>query len=254
MPRFIKALIAALFTVTILYIEKAVFNTILLATPSNEEFLLLVGVITFSAAVAGWHTSRRRGWIALPLVIMMVTTAVWLPWMASFMIGPSPLGGAMPMKAPSEEEIREIVAKGALELCGLYRASEGVSVFRYSGSATSTNNVKCLFIILRPEPRHFYNIWYNATLEVHVEGGPYRWGGGSSTREVGLVQLVVNPHFWDRVAYGGFNTGYPKTERIAFEAVKVRYDDVTLPLVFFPDPGATVSFNITFTVVVKKGV
>jgi hypothetical protein len=122
--------------------------------PLIVNFLIYLAIPSIPLAVVGWFYKGRRRDRIMVAAAFLFAALVWIPWLGTY-------------SAPiSVDVLTEKAVSNGYEICGIYRATTEWNTFVYSDTLSKTK--RCMFILLRPEPRFNYGLRINQTTEIKL--------------------------------------------------------------------------------------
>jgi len=160
----LRAFTAVGLYLVLLFVEVLVLNFIFNRPPVIALYLpeqpLMLNILIYLAipsiplAVVGWfYRGRRRDRVMVAAAFLFAALA-WIPWLGNYSV---PL---------STDVLTKKGVDNGYEICGIYRATTEWNTYVYSDTLSSMK--RCMFILLRPEPRFNYGLRINLTSEVQL--------------------------------------------------------------------------------------
>jgi len=208
--------------------------------PSIVNSILFYAIPITPIAIMSLFYKSWKKWLAVVAATTLVVAFLWLPWL-------SPLVAGLTAQLPVERAVKKAVENG-YEVCGIYRATTEWNTFRYE--ETLSGFKRCFFVFLRPEPRFYYKLRVNLTINIEL----LRWKKVNSYTFYGLGTPMSMDIFYVNDWLPDFLT--PLGNPIRYGNITLKpYDrsaprDVVHWFTFNPEPGGEEA-KITYTIRLK---
>jgi len=205
--------------------------------PMIVNYLLQNIIPITPLVIVAWFYKGGRRWVMLLSAVILFIAFLWLPWLTSF---------GVPISV--DKAVSKAVENG-YEVCGIYTATDKWNTFTYE--ATLSKSKRCLFIFLRPDPRFYYKLSINMTVEINLEKA--KKSNSYTFYSVGRF-VSLDQFYFDKPSYlPDFTTaaGNPiKIDNIIFNRVRTVPYDAVYWFTFNPEPGE-VEVKVTLTTRLK---